>query len=62
MMLKGWVRLDSRTLVNQISGKLSERERDLFRKMDGQKGLYDFVFCSRTGRTTIIVTECPEWP
>lgn len=61
-MIKGWTRLDWRTLVNSISGKLSEREQDLFRKYDGQKGAYTFQYSPSTGRTYITVVEHPEWP
>ena len=61
MLLKGWVRLDSRTLVNHINGKLSQKERDDFRRHDGQKGAYDFFYDPETGRTTVRVTEHPEW-
>lgn len=61
MMLKGWIRVDSRTKLIQLSGKISEREQELFRRLDGQKGSYDFVYCARTGKTTILLTEHPEW-
>ena len=60
-MLKGWIRLDARTNFVQISGKLSEREQEQFRRYDTQKGEYEFVYSPRTGRTTIILVEHPEW-
>ena len=60
-MIKGWFRLDGRTLVNTITGKLSEREQNLFRRYDGQKGAYSFTYSPRTGKTTITLVEHPEW-
>lgn len=62
MILKNWIRIDGRTLANYIDGKLSEREQALFRQYDHQKGAYEFKYSHQTGRTTIIVTEHPEWP
>lgn len=61
MILSNWIRLDQRTLINTISGKLSAKEQDDFRRWDNQKGEYHFYFSPRTGKTTIRVIEHPEW-
>lgn len=61
-VLKGWTRLDGRTLINHISGKLSAKEQDDFRRLDGQKGAYYFRYSHTTGRTMIRFVEHPEWP
>ena len=60
-MLSGWTRLDGRTKVVTISGKLSAKEQDDFRRLDGQKGAYTFLYSHTKGRTTIRVVEHPEW-
>lgn len=61
MILKGWIRESERTKINKISGKLSKREQDDFRRLDGQKGHYDFIYSHRYNETTIRLTEHPEW-
>lgn len=60
-MLKGWVRVDERTIKNEISGKLSKRERELFERYDRKKGEYRYRYSHSTGKTTIVVREHPEW-
>lgn len=56
-----WIRMDCRTLIRQVSGKMSEKEQDLFRRRTNVKGEYRFLFSPRTGRTTVKVIEHPEW-
>ncbi len=56
-----WIRMDRKTLVMQIAGKLSETEQATFRRKHQVKGEYRFIFSPRTGRTTVKVIEHPEW-
>lgn len=61
MVSSNWTRLDARTLIRSVPGKLSAREQEDFRRRERLKGEYDFIYSHSTGTTAVKVTEHPEW-
>lgn len=57
----GWIRLDGRTLIRRVPGKLSAREQRRFESRKRLKGEYDYFYSPKTNQTTVRVIEHPEW-